>query len=254
MKKIDLHIHTKTSVLDSDFEFSQNKLEEYIQAAELDGIAITNHNLFDREQFEDIRNRIDIPAFPGIEVDLEKGQLLVIDDGSDLDGFEEKCVEVSYRCSSIGDRLSTDEFIEIFGELRRYILIPHYEKKPALEPETLRKLLPHVTAGEVSSPKKFMYCIKSDERLVPLYFSDCRISSELAPLPTRQTFLDCSAITFSTIKECAEYSSGNMCRHQGTHMTVADFLALRFVVRSITWTGCFGHFSASNSIPNDLLT
>ncbi len=202
MKKIDFHIHTKASVLDSPFIFCQSKLNEYVNSANLDGIAITNHNLFDKPQFESIKSHLSVPVFPGIEVDLEKGQILVISDGTDVNGFEDKCDQVAAKCSSVGDNLGLAEFKDIFGDLANFILIPHYQKKPALDAETLEKLSPYITAGEVSSPKKFMYCIKSKERLVPVYFSDCRIRPDLSPLPTRQTFVGCGEVTFSAVKEC----------------------------------------------------
>ena len=35
MKKVDLHIHTLPSVSDHDFEFSENKLLEYIKSAKV---------------------------------------------------------------------------------------------------------------------------------------------------------------------------------------------------------------------------
>ncbi|MGO7347440.1 hypothetical protein ACCS92_08870 [Rhizobium ruizarguesonis] len=202
MKKIDFHIHTKASVLDAHFEFCQTKLDEYIKVAGLEGIAITNHNLFDKAQFVAIRDHIDIPVYPGIEVDLGKGQMLVISNGNDLDDFDAACAQVASKCRDVGDSIAVDEFRDIFGDLGRYILIPHYEKKPSIDSQTLNNLSPFVTAGEVSSPKKFMYCIKSDERLVPVYFSDCRIRPDLSPLPIRQTFLDCNEASFSAIKEC----------------------------------------------------
>ncbi|MGO7955403.1 hypothetical protein [Rhizobium leguminosarum] len=202
MKKIDLHIHTKTSILDAPFEFCQMKLDEYVQVMALEGIAITNHNLFDKEQFVAIRNHIGIPVYPGIEVDLGKGQMLVISNGKELDGFDAACSQVASRCREVGDSIEVAEFKGIFGDLSKYILIPHYEKKPSIDIQTLNSLLPFVTAGEVSSPKKFMYCIKSAERLVPVYFSDCRIRSDLSPLPIRQTFVDCNEVSFSAIKEC----------------------------------------------------
>jgi len=202
MKKIDLHIHTKASVLDASFEFSQSRLHEYIAEANLDCIAIVNHNLFDKAQFEGIRNEISIPVFPGIEIDLVKGQILVISDGTDLDNFGSRCDRVASMCTSVGDSIDLPALRAIFGDLSKYILIPHYEKKPSLDAETLTKLSPHITAGEVSSPKKFMYCIKNDERLVPVYFSDCRMRDDLSPLPARQTFLGCNEVTFNAIKEC----------------------------------------------------
>ncbi|MDK4714680.1 histidinol-phosphatase [Rhizobium sp. CNPSo 4039] len=202
MKKIDFHIHTKTSILDENFEFSHSKLDEYIEVAGLDGIAITNHNLFDKAQFVAIRDHINIPVYPGIEVDLGKGQMLVISNGVALDDFDAACTQVASMCRDVGDSISVDEFKRIFGDLEGYILIPHYEKKPSIDNDTLNSLSPFVTAGEVSSPKKFVYCIKSEERLVPVYFSDCRIRSDLSPLPVRQTFVDCSEASFSAVKEC----------------------------------------------------
>ena len=98
MKKIDLHIHTKSSFLDADFDFSQEKLNEYVEIAELDCIAITNHNLFDKAQFEGIREQLEITVLAGIEVNLEKGQILVICDGSELHSFDEACAKVSEKC------------------------------------------------------------------------------------------------------------------------------------------------------------
>ncbi len=92
--------------------------------------------------------------------------MLVFSDGTDLNDFDSRCSQVSARCREIGDSINVDEFKSIFGDLGRYILIPHYDKKPSIDDETLKKFLPHVTSGEVSSPKKFMYCAKSSERLV----------------------------------------------------------------------------------------
>ena len=202
MIKIDFHIHTRASILDAEFDFSQAKLNEYIVSAGLDCIAITNHNLFDKEQFLAISNAVDVPVFPGIEVDLCKAQILVFSDGRDLDGFEARCNQVSACCTEVGASIGVDAFKGIFGDLSEYILIPHYDKKPAIDETTLTQLAPHVTAGEVSSAKKFMYCMNSAERLVPVYFSDCRVRDDLDPLPTRQTYLDCGDRTFSAIKEC----------------------------------------------------
>lgn len=207
MKKIDFHIHTKTSSQDCDFNFCLEKLCRYIDEAHLDSIAITNHNLFDKEQFETIKNRVEIPIFPGIEVDVEKCHILVISKGIDIDDFAVRCSLLSQKFDEVGDVLSVDEFKHILGDLNQYLLIPHFDKKPKISERTLKPLSDHITAGEVSSPKKFMYCISDDERLVPLYFSDCRISSDLNPLPTKQTFLDINDVSFSAIKECIRNKS-----------------------------------------------
>ena len=58
MKKIDLHIHTISTVSDHAFDFSMNALLQYVNTAKLDAIAITNHNIFDVEQFEQITKEL----------------------------------------------------------------------------------------------------------------------------------------------------------------------------------------------------
>ena len=84
MKKIDLHIHTIPTDLDADFNFNIEKLKQYVINCSLDAIAITNHNLFDEKQYSDISNNIECIVFPGIEVSLEHGHLLIISDSNNL--------------------------------------------------------------------------------------------------------------------------------------------------------------------------
>ena len=80
MIKIDLHIHTIATASDSAFDFELDKLKAYVAAASLDAIAITNHNVFDFRQFEDIRSEVEASVFPGIEVDVDGCHILVIAD------------------------------------------------------------------------------------------------------------------------------------------------------------------------------
>lgn len=202
MKKIDFHIHTLSTASDHNFTFNVDRLKEYVKVREIDCIAITNHNTFDLKQFNEINDAISITVFPGIEVDLEGGQILLIGDGADLDGFNTKCQRISESCPTKKDSISVDVLKDIFIDFSKYILIPHYDKKPQIKEETLDKLAPFVTAGEVTSPKKFIYCLKDKVRLVPVYFSDCRIENDLAKFPIRQTYLDCDETSFAAIKSC----------------------------------------------------
>ncbi|WP_428414945.1 PHP domain-containing protein [Pararhizobium sp.] len=201
MKKIDLHIHTKTSSQDRDFLFSKDNFKRYVRDAELDCVAITNHNLFDRDQFEKISSFLDILVLPGIEVDVEKFHILVLADGRNLADFSSRCDLVAQQWQKTGSPLRHDEFVSIFGELRQYILIPHYLKDPKIGPESLERFEGHIHCGEVSSPKKFMACLKDREMLVPVFFSDCRISDTLSDLPTKQTYVDCEELTFGTLRQ-----------------------------------------------------
>lgn len=170
MKKIDLHIHTLPSVSDHNFEFSENKLIEYIEFAKLDCIAITNHNFFDIDQYNEIKKLVSIPVFPGIEIDLEKGHLLLIAaPEDDLNDFAAKCKLVSAEINTQDDYITLCQFQTFFPDLSKYILIPHYDKNPIL-PEPIRNALKdYITAGEVCSYKKFFYHQKQQKSLVPVF-------------------------------------------------------------------------------------
>lgn len=201
MRKIDLHIHTRATSQDKDFVFSEKNLKRYVLDAKLDCIAITNHNLFDRVQFEIIRSALNIPVLPGIEVDVEKCHILVLADGRDLNSFSDRCSEVTQRWNENEVALSYQDFKTIFGDLHQYIIIPHYQKDPKISADTLEKFAGHVHCGEVSSPKKFMACLNDPEMLVPVFFSDSRIRDTLSDLPTKQTYVDCEEVTFGGLRQ-----------------------------------------------------
>jgi hypothetical protein len=192
-------------------------LKGYVQTAKLDAIAITNHNTFDAAQFREIRDSLPIVVFPGIEINLDDGHILLIGDGSNVGDFESMCNEV--RVSQIGDRITVRRLKDIYGNLQNYLLIPHYDKDPSIRSQTLEELSPHVTAGEVDSPKKFIRAIKDATKLTPLLFSDVRVSDELPRLPTRQTFLDCGELTLSAITACvAEKRKVSLSEDEGNSL------------------------------------
>ena len=112
MKKVDLHIHTIKSVSDADFNFSLIRLQEYVNTMNIDCIAITNHNLFDVEQFKEITMRLNnIVIFPGIEINLCGGHLLLISDTSNLEEFSKRADYVKSKIILVTDSLSYEEFI-----------------------------------------------------------------------------------------------------------------------------------------------
>lgn len=202
MKKIDLHIHTVSTISDRAFTFSLEAFERYVAEAKLDAVAVTNHDVFDGAQFREIQRALTSTVFPGIEINLEKGHVLVIGRPSELDDFETKTALVSQRIAKIGDNISVEDLIKIFGDLHHYLVIPHYDKGPSIAGETLEKLKPYVCAGEVDSAKKFVRNIKDTTKLTPVLFSDSRMSSDMTTLPTRQTFVDCGTLTLEALKSC----------------------------------------------------
>ena len=202
MKKIDLHIHTVQSISDRNFTFHIESLKEYVNKLEIDCIAITNHNLFDKTQFEQICQELNIKIFPGIEIDLEGGHLLLISENENLDDFAQKCQKIQALIPSKDDSISYEQLMEVFPDLKNYLLIPHYDKKPKIKPETIKKLGDNIFAGEVTSLRKFKTCIKEADKLTPVIFSDCRFIENMTSYPTRQTFVDVEENTLNAIKGC----------------------------------------------------
>jgi hypothetical protein len=203
MKKIDLHIHTVPTLSDSLFTFDLDMLMRYVSEAALDAIAITNHDVFDRPQFATIAEALDIAVFPGIEVTLDCGHLLIIGHMTNLDAFDDQARELSARITQPGDSISVDELVGIFRNLGECLVIPHYDKRPAIKREALEPIASYVSAGEVDSTKKFIRAIKDETKLTPVLFSDVRISEDMA-FPTRQTFVDCGELTLGALKTCLQ--------------------------------------------------
>lgn len=207
MKRCDLHIHTVPSVSDRMFIYDKEVLLDYVAKTGLDVIAITNHNLFDYTQFQEIKDALShIVVLPGIEVDLEGGHILVItnnDDGTLFD-FNAKCEEVKKLIKTNDDDISYDTFIRIFGDLSKYLLVPHYEKDPRLHKDIIKKLGRNIIAGEVSSVKKFIYMEREEGELTPVYFSDFRIEKGISAdkYPVSHTFFDVDQVNVNTLKLC----------------------------------------------------
>lgn len=201
MKKIDLHIHTYPTASDAPFTFSMETLCKYVTDFKLDAIAVTNHNIFEKDQFDSIRSTLEIPVFPGIEVDVENGHLLVISNPSDLSDFQQKCSQVHRIIGDSPTRtLSENEFQTIFTDLSKYIFIPHYDKKPSLDLSRVPNIKSFISCGEVASEKKFISQKKAADELVPVLFSDLRMKDTEHSFCDRQTFFDIGEITFTSIK------------------------------------------------------
>lgn len=143
MKKCDLHIHTIATPSDATFTFSLDVLENYVQKMQLDVIAVTNHNIFEISQYQEIRSRLaNIIVLPGIEVDLDGGHILVIGDNDDVSvgDFKSKCEQIHTLIPDEKTDITFDQFHGVFTDFSKYVLIPHYDKSPKLNIEVIRKL------------------------------------------------------------------------------------------------------------------
>lgn len=218
MRKIDLHTHTIPTVSDSDFDFDLSKISEYVDKLKIDALAITNHNIFDMNQYNQIKNSLTIPVFPGIEIDLEGGHLLIITDTDEFEvsNFDEKCKQVSAIIKTNTDTLTLTQLNSIFLELNKYILIPHYDKSPEIKQAVITSLQPHITSGEVASVSKFKRMLKELNGLTPVLFSDIRFEKNLKDFPTRHTFVDLKEISIAGIKSClADKSKISLTKESG---------------------------------------
>ncbi|WP_335989180.1 histidinol phosphatase [Pseudoalteromonas sp. CH_XMU1449-3] len=200
MKKVDLHIHTVRTESDARFTYSLATLKHYVEAVGLDCIAITNHNVFDLYQFNEINESLDITVLPGIEIDLENGHMLLISDNQELELFSEKCQRITELISYPNPNITLDNFKAIFPDLGRYILIPHYDKTPKVKQFVIDDLSNFITAGEVQSAKKFINTYKQSDDLVPVLFSDMRMGENITNYPFRYTCLNISDCDFRSIK------------------------------------------------------
>lgn len=209
MIKIDFHIHTVSNqYLDTAFVYNSSFMEEYVTNNKLSAIAITNHNLFDATNFNQIKEDLtdsNCLILPGIEISLEEGHILVI--GEDNATSLSSLVNISKHISSaeLNDQYSMS--VEEFNSLvcgQGFLLIPHILKKPSIKQDTIEKIDDIIMCGEVKSRKHFVDVIESTRQMSPVLFSDIRIglmpNLEDYDNHERFTYLDSKELDFQSIK------------------------------------------------------
>ena len=209
MKKIDFHIHTVANkYLDNPFNYNSEYMTEYIKSNNFDMIAITNHNLFDASNFNIIENDLkdyNVKIFPGIEISLEEGHVLVIAENNDINKQELCKISKIIESEEMDDKykMSMNQFNELFAN-KNYLIIPHLKKNHNLQIETINCITDKINVGEVDSQKHF-FLLKKEGNFTPVRFSDIRIglSHEIQDYQnkSRFTYLDCDNPSLKSIKE-----------------------------------------------------
>lgn len=204
MKRVDLHIHTSPCKYEGGFSYSLEVLKEYVSTFKLDIIAITNHNFFDKEQFNEISSNLDCVVFPGVEINLEKGHLLLIAPLVEIEGLDRACKMLESKIDDSHKFISFEDLITIFPNYKNYLLIPHYEKDPKIDETTINKFDGLIKTGEVRNYKKFESVKKDNNSLVPVVFSDFRNynekTTEISNLPPKFTYVDINDDSFNVLK------------------------------------------------------
>ena len=222
MKKIDFHIHTvPANGQEASFDFNLDKFQEYTNDLSIDAVAVTNHNLFNLEQFQKISDNLqNVAVFPGIEIDFEDGHLLLIGENENLEDFSSKCKSIQNEFDS-ARKITIDKLKEVFSDLNKYLLIPHYGKKPKVHQSAIDSLKDHIFTGEVQSPKKFHRTIKEGDSLTPVVFSDARISADLdiKKCQSRHTYINTNSnpLTLSAIKTALRDKNKVFLSNTGKH-------------------------------------
>lgn len=216
MKRFDLHIHTLPSPIEADFSFSMDSLVDHVKGNKLDVIAITNHNYFDRDNYDDVRTALpNVLVLPGIEVSVEKFHVLVVANPELVDTFDELCEEVSQPDEN-GIGMSNEKFIELFGA-GSFIVIPHYRKKPAISSSDLEELKNCVTALEVTSDKKWER--ESKEQAIPVVmFSDFRCAENGSRSRGKYTYISLNDISFKALQLALNSKSKLSITEREDHM------------------------------------
>ena len=216
MKRFDLHIHTLPSPIEADFSFSMDSLVDHVKGNKLDVIAITNHNYFDRDNYDDVRTALpNVLVLPGIEVSVEKFHVLVVANPELVDTFDELCEEVSQPDEN-GIGMSNEKFIELFGA-GSFIVIPHYRKKPAISSSDLEELKNYVTALEVTSDKKWER--ESKEQAIPVVmFSDFRCAENGSRSRGKYTYISLNDISFKALQLALNSKSKLSITEREDHM------------------------------------
>ena len=209
--RIDFHLHTIADKhKDTEFTYSESWLREYIQKCDMDAIAITNHNLFDKDQFESITSTGNLPEnleiYPGMELSLLTGHVLVVYDNQEKYIRELTAASENISQQNLGESqgISVNDFINIFPSWQKAILVFDLNKSKRMPiPEELTSGL---NLAGVSNQQQFQVQLNKDD-LLPALFSDAHVSEDepddrrnnIDFLMTKGTFLDEESAEWSKI-------------------------------------------------------
>lgn len=151
--KIDIHTHTKKSKSGDapTREVSPENFCNAILSTEVRIVAITNHNVFDLDQYIEIQTNLgkEAQVWPGIELDIldngTRGHLLVIVSPTLAKDFSKAVGKFTKGSSPDSFTATIDQVLEKFDSFKP-LYIAHYEqKKPNLSNDALGKLLAGTT-------------------------------------------------------------------------------------------------------------
>lgn len=147
--KIDIHTHTKKCKSGDALtrEISPDDFRTTILATEVRIVAITNHNVFDLDQYSAIAKSLggDAQVWPGIELDIDengsRGHLLIIASPKLSKEFSETVRAFTDTTTPDDFRATIDEVLKAFDSLEPLFVAHYKQKKPDLSDDALARLL-----------------------------------------------------------------------------------------------------------------
>jgi len=178
VKKIDFHIHTVPSIKDSEFTYSSKWLIKYVNEANLDAIAITNHDLFDKDNYLQVkkdmlkaRNGEPVVVFPGMELALEKFHVNIVFPDSMVDELTDFSSWLQEKHVDQNSSITIDELFTNLKNWNQGIYIFELGKSKGIDEIPIE--LQEVTAvGGVRNQFQFQIIKNEEDSLTPVLFSD----------------------------------------------------------------------------------
>ncbi len=138
--KIDIHTHTKKTKQGdaSTRQIDPTKFHQVVSSTDVRIIAITNHNVFDLDQYNEIIGIVadDFQVWPGIELDVisedRRGHLIVIVSPKKAYEFNKIVLEVSENFTPDNFTIPIEKVLEIFDNLGPVYIAHYHQKKPNL--------------------------------------------------------------------------------------------------------------------------
>lgn len=147
--KIDLHCHTKkTKAGDPPTRNVSSELfAKKIRDADVKVVGITNHNLFDLQQYRELAAVVkdSCQVWPGVELNIcgintRQWHLIVISDPEEVVSFDKHLKELMKGTTPENCLLNIEEVVKNLETLDCFY-IPHYHKSPEIPEEDAKKLL-----------------------------------------------------------------------------------------------------------------
>ncbi|MFM1628831.1 hypothetical protein [Streptococcus mutans] len=210
VKKIDFHIHTISSIKDANFVYSSKWLAKYVETAELDAIAITNHDLFDKNNYEQVKSDIsNVKVFPGMELTLDVGHVNIVFSEKQIDDLEKFSNWLKQKHTSQNESITCEELCQNLNNWDKGIYIFELGKSNGVTdiPEALSKV---TYVGGVRNSLRFQVVQKQGNSLTPVLFSDGHATDKdsqpdrnnINKLKNKNTYIQVDTCNFSEIKNC----------------------------------------------------